>query len=68
MLAPMAGVSDLPFRLITRAFGAPLAFTEMIDVRSLSQKDKRTILTLPVLHQKLRGKARGQRFSENPIN
>jgi len=43
ILAPMAGVSDLPFRLITRAFGAPLAFTEMIDVNSLSHKDKRTL-------------------------
>ncbi len=42
MLAPMAGVSDLSFRLITRAFGAPLAFTEMIDVRALHHKDKRT--------------------------
>lgn len=42
MLAPMAGVSDLPFRLITRAFGAPLAFTEMIDARALSHGDKRT--------------------------
>lgn len=42
MLAPMAGVSDLPFRLITRAFGAPLAFTEMIDVSGLYHMDKRT--------------------------
>ena len=42
MLAPMAGVSDLPFRLITRAFGAPLAFTEMIDVSGLCHMDKRT--------------------------
>ena len=42
MLAPMAGVSDLSFRLITRAFGAPLAFTEMIDVRALHHNDKRT--------------------------
>jgi tRNA-dihydrouridine synthase len=31
ILAPMAGVSDLSFRLITRGFGAPMAFTEMID-------------------------------------
>jgi nifR3 family TIM-barrel protein len=38
----MAGVSDLSFRLITRAFGAPLAFTEMIDVRALHHKNKRT--------------------------
>jgi tRNA-dihydrouridine synthase B len=42
VLAPMAGVSDLPFRLITRSFGAPLAFTEMIDVKALATKDKRT--------------------------
>jgi len=46
MLAPMAGVSDLPFRLIARSFGAPLAFTEMIDVNSLSHKDKRTLRML----------------------
>ena len=38
----MAGVSDLPFRLITRSFGAPLAFAEMIDVRAISHRDKRT--------------------------
>jgi tRNA-dihydrouridine synthase B len=38
----MAGVSDLPFRLVTREFGCPLAFTEMIDVRALSHRDKRT--------------------------
>jgi tRNA-dihydrouridine synthase B len=42
MLAPMAGVSDLPFRVITRAFGAPLAFTEMVDARALSHGDRRT--------------------------
>ena len=42
MLAPMAGVSDLPFRLVSRSFGAPLAFTEMIDVRAISHRDKRT--------------------------
>ena len=42
----MAGVSDLPFRLITRAFGAPMAFTEMIDARALSHNDKRTLRML----------------------
>ncbi|HEX2966935.1 MAG TPA: tRNA-dihydrouridine synthase, partial [Syntrophorhabdaceae bacterium] len=42
MLAPMAGISDLPFRLINRSFGAPFAFTEMIDVRAISHRDKRT--------------------------
>jgi len=42
ILAPMAGVSDLPFRLIARGFGVPLAFTEMIDARALSHGDRRT--------------------------
>jgi nifR3 family TIM-barrel protein len=42
MLSPMAGVSDLPFRLITRSFGSPLAFTEMIDINAISHKDRRT--------------------------
>ncbi|MCX7926602.1 MAG: tRNA dihydrouridine synthase DusB [Candidatus Omnitrophica bacterium] len=42
ILAPMAGVSDLPFRLITRRFGAELAFTEMLNCRSLGLKSRRT--------------------------
>ena len=42
ILAPMAGITDLPFRLINRSFGAPLAFTEMIDVRAVDHRDKRT--------------------------
>ncbi|MFA5063479.1 MAG: tRNA dihydrouridine synthase DusB [Candidatus Omnitrophota bacterium] len=42
ILAPMAGVSDLPFRLLNRKFGAELAFVEMINARSISHKSKRT--------------------------
>ncbi len=42
ILAPISGVSDLPFRTIIRSFGAPLAFTEMIDAKALSILDKRT--------------------------
>lgn len=42
MLAPMAGVSDLPFRTITRSFGAPLAFAEMIDAKAISHGQERT--------------------------
>ncbi len=41
-LAPMAGISDLPFRLINRKFGCELAFVEMINVRSMSYGSKRT--------------------------
>lgn len=42
MLSPMAGITDLPFRLISRSFGSQLAFTEMIDINAISQRDKRT--------------------------
>ncbi|MCX5700769.1 MAG: tRNA dihydrouridine synthase DusB [Candidatus Omnitrophica bacterium] len=42
ILAPMAGVSDLPFRMLNRKFGAELAFVEMINARSVSHKSRRT--------------------------
>jgi len=42
ILAPMSGVSDLPFRLINRQFGCELAFIEMINVRCLSYKSRKT--------------------------
>ncbi|HPL83057.1 MAG TPA: tRNA dihydrouridine synthase DusB [Candidatus Omnitrophota bacterium] len=42
ILAPMAGISDLPFRMLNREFGAELAFVEMINCRSISHKSKRT--------------------------
>jgi tRNA-dihydrouridine synthase B len=42
ILAPMAGISDLPFRLLCRRFGAELAFVEMINARSISHKSRRT--------------------------
>lgn len=42
ILAPMAGVSDLPFRMLNRKFGAELAFVEMINARSIGHKSKRT--------------------------
>ena len=42
MLAPMAGVSDLPFRLICREQGAELAVTEMVSAKALHYKNKAT--------------------------
>ena len=46
VLAPMAGISDLPYRLINRSFGCGLAFTEMIDASSLGYKSKNTLKML----------------------
>lgn len=42
ILAPMAGITDLPFRMINRKFGCEMAFVEMINVRSMSHKSKKT--------------------------
>jgi tRNA-dihydrouridine synthase B len=42
ILAPMSGVSDLPFRLLNHKFGCNLAFVEMINCRCLGYKSKKT--------------------------
>ncbi|MGE5308750.1 MAG: tRNA dihydrouridine synthase DusB [Deltaproteobacteria bacterium] len=42
MLAPLAGITDLPYRLLNRRFGCPFAFVEMINVRCLSHKSRKT--------------------------
>jgi tRNA-dihydrouridine synthase B len=41
ILAPLAGVSDLAYRLISRSFGVTLAFTEMVSARALKYGNKR---------------------------
>ncbi len=42
MLAPMAGVSDLPFRILCREQGAELAVTEMVSAKALHYRNKAT--------------------------
>ncbi len=42
VLAPMAGFTDLPCRIMSRRFGASLAFTEMISAPGLLYNSKRT--------------------------
>lgn len=42
ILAPLAGVSDLPYRLLNRGFGCQCAFVEMINARSLGYNSKKT--------------------------
>jgi tRNA-dihydrouridine synthase B len=46
VLAPLAGVSDLPFRLITRSLGCGFAYTEMISARSLVYQSENTLKML----------------------
>lgn len=51
VIAPMAGISDLSFRLLNHEFGCELAFTEMINVRSLGYKSIKTIKMLSTAAQ-----------------
>jgi tRNA-dihydrouridine synthase B len=46
ILAPMAGITDLPFRLLNRSFGCGLAFTEMISASSMIHGSKNTLRML----------------------
>ena len=42
VLAPLAGITDLPLRMLNRGFGCELAFTPMISARSLAWKNLKT--------------------------
>src|SRR5512136_3034702 len=41
-LAPMAGITNLPFRTVAREFGCGLAFTEMISANGLVKKTNKS--------------------------
>ena len=41
-LAPMAGITDLAFRTVSRKFGASLCYSEMISAKGLYYKDQKT--------------------------
>jgi tRNA-dihydrouridine synthase B len=42
VLAPMAGITDFPFRSICKEMGAGLVFSEMVSVEALIREHKRT--------------------------
>ena len=42
ILAPMAGVTDLPFRLLCKEQGAGLICTEMVSAKAIYFKNKNT--------------------------
>ena len=46
ILAPMAGVTDLPFRVLCAEMGAGMVCTEMISAKALSYKNKATYAML----------------------
>ena len=43
VMAPMAGITNLPFRLMVKRLGAGLVFTEMISAKGLTLHQKRTL-------------------------
>ena len=49
LLAPLSGISDLPFRLLAKEQGCALVFTEMISAEGLSRKAKATLKLLKSL-------------------
>ncbi|MEF9959781.1 tRNA dihydrouridine synthase DusB [Niameybacter sp.] len=50
-LAPMAGITDLPFRLICKEFGAGMVYTEMVSAKGLFYDSERSKLLLSVEEQ-----------------
>jgi nifR3 family TIM-barrel protein len=42
VLAPMAGITDAPFRSLCRSFGAPMCVSEMVTARALAENHPRT--------------------------
>lgn len=48
ILGPMAGVSDLPFRLLCRGMGAGLVCMEMVSAKAITYKNKNTNMLLEI--------------------
>lgn len=51
VLGPMAGVTDLPFRLLCKEMGAELLYTEMVSAKAVYYKNKNTEPLLEVSDQ-----------------
>ncbi len=43
VLAPMAGITDLPFRIICREMGAGIVYSEMVSAEALIRDQRRTL-------------------------
>ena len=52
ILAPMAGFTDLPFRIVCEEYGCNFTFTEMINAKALCYHDEKTTKMLDVSGQK----------------
>ncbi len=52
-LAPMAGITDLPFRLICKENNAGLVYTEMVSAKALLYNDSKTKLLLKTCDEEI---------------
>ena len=48
VLAPMAGVTDLPFRLLCKEYGAGLLCMEMVSAKAIYYNNKNTELLMEI--------------------
>jgi nifR3 family TIM-barrel protein len=48
ILGPMAGVTDLPFRILCKEQGADLIYTEMVSAKGIQYRNKNTEMLLEV--------------------
>lgn len=51
VLGPMAGVTDLPFRLLCKEYGVDLIYTEMVSAKGIYYNNKNTESLLEVLEE-----------------
>ncbi len=49
LLAPMAGVTDLPYRRLVKEMGCPLVCTEMVSAKGLAYGNEKTERMLEIL-------------------
>ena len=52
ILAPMAGVTDLPFRVVCKELGAGMVCTEMVSSRAMFHNDEKTLKLLETKGEK----------------
>ena len=68
MLAPMAGVTDMPFRVLCHEMGCPMAVSEMVSAKGyiLSPKDNRAQRELLSVSEQEEGAVALQLFGSEP--
>lgn len=52
ILAPMAGITDLPFRSVVEEFGVGLVYTEMASAKAIFYGDEKTKKLLNIKGEK----------------